>query len=446
MSTYVQTPISSLDYGYQYIFSNSLSGNLQSAVEMAVTYTIDEIKDTDKDILLLTYIFFAATMAVILFTVIVLIRPTINYTVKAKHDVLSIFLAVPSSFRREFRRSAAGIYQIVASQYDSRSEYDDDEDLPASSVGTAVHSTFTSISHLAGDRDHGRTKAQPASYRYFSARTARSDIARSDIARSDIESHRPEPSVAISLAHAQAADIETNTVQKSPSMSLRGPMVRPLFFLLTMASFFIVTIFVTMNICAKIEQAAVNVAVANLRNPRYQNSLSFAVQNIVTSKAVLAAVNPNDPLLLGPEFYDGSSQSLLEGRAASFAVMFGGSMNITSPLNDDLQNELMFKSVCEFPKDKAYELMPELADQPQLFRDCALIDNADLGLYGMISAFDEMLAPLTTARYSNGVSDVFTGVPGGSQLTYEEAINAALTFSKVRFYFVVLILLPSSLT
>jgi hypothetical protein len=187
----------------------------------------------------------------------------------------------------------------------------------------------------------------------------------------------------------------------------------------------------------KQEQAALNLYISNIRSPRFATSLVFATRNIVNSKGLIALTDPNSPLLLGDQFWVEASTGLAEGGAANFAVLFGGTQGITQPLNDDLQNQLLYNSVCDFPQEKAYELMPSLRDQPQVFRDCDVLNDGILhrGLFGAIQAFSDDIGPLTTQRYSLGLLDMILGFPIGSQLSLEEALMALVTYQSMNQLF-----------
>jgi ABC-type multidrug transport system fused ATPase/permease subunit len=45
-----------------------------------------------------------------------------------------------------------------------------------------------------------------------------------------------------------------------------------------------------------------------------------------------------------------------------------------------------------------------------------------------VQAFSDDVGPLTTAKYSLGFLDIILGFPAGSQLTFEEAVQAGVTY------------------
>jgi hypothetical protein len=202
-------------------------------------------------------------------------------------------------------------------------------------------------------------------------------------------------------------------------------MMRPMFLLLVIVTYFAVELAVGQTALSKTEAAARTIYVASLRAPRWQNALALAAQNVGTSHELLRIIDDRDPRLVGDDYWTGAAKALTEGREASFAVLFGHAMDIDDPFNDELQKQLMYENICDFPVDKAYELMPELREQPQLFRDCEVLESGILkrGLFGAMQTFDDIISPLTTYRYSLGIADLIQGIPVGSQLTTAEALE-----------------------
>jgi hypothetical protein len=460
--------------------ANSMSKHLPNAMELAVTLTLQEMKDTDARIILTTIIFFAVTVCLIVFTGIFLIRPTILYTQNRKNDVLKFFLSIEPSHRRHYRRAATRIYQSVNKNHDKHHIFLNDDDdvidnntnnnnnmkMHVDTDGDESHDAVTStgigatipsntgrrsvsgniIDDVADSRHvDGYKSASNRRYKYSSRYNVNNygntntNTAASPIPVININSI-PFNQAGFDGLNTTDGSIDDNSktnsnndipsTSASASVSSLGPMMRPLLFLLAMVVYFIVHLSVAYATLNNHEQAAQIVYTSNLRAPQLATALTFATRNIVSSKAMIAATDPHSALLLGPEFWVGSSEALEQGLDAHFAVLFGGVNGINSPMNNGLQNQLLFKSICNFPIEKAYELMPSLRSQPQVFRDCDILDSGILhrGLYAAVQAFSDDVGPLTTAKYSLGFLDIILGFPAGSQLTFEEAVQAGVTY------------------
>jgi hypothetical protein len=153
--------------------------------------------------------------------------------------------------------------------------------------------------------------------------------------------------------------------------------------------------------------------------------------NIATSKELIALSNPDDPLLKGPSFFDGSADALGRGREASYAVAFGRARGLRHSRYDALQEQLMYADVCAFPAAEALALMPELAAQPHVLSHCAAVADGVLqrGLASAVAQLDSELAPLTTARYSMAVAQLLYSVPVPTPLSPAEVMGAITSFT-----------------
>jgi hypothetical protein len=451
LSVFQNLPTSIDDIGYIYVIVNTLTDAVRVPLEKVVTITLDELSSVNHQLFIITVIFLVVSAALVILTVSLVLGPAVVYAEQAKLRVLNIFLAVPDVYRRQFRRSAMMIYQKVEKVRDGAVVHFDDIELEDDTALSAVTSSSNGQSqrqdrasvrysmtrastHLSSDNDNGSVNAAPATP------TAATPCHPNDGGKdSSADDGGRETMGSVYFETMRAKTGEEQPVKRTVSVwDLRGALVVPILFLILVCSFFIIQLIAINTVTAKQEQAALNVYIASTRSQRYQFALSFGLQNIATDKMLLAMLNPNDPLLKGPDFDVGSSRALAEGRAANFAVLFGNSLGINEPLNDMWQNKLMFESICEFPRERAYELMPSLRTQPQVFRDCDVLSDgvAHRGLYGMISSFDDDLAPLTSAKYSRGIATLlYPGVPITSELTPMEAYAALETFTKLNQLF-----------
>jgi hypothetical protein len=417
LSLYTKHTSSVHDIGYIFTIVNSLTGNLKQAFDAVTWLTVAELEDATDALFTRTLIFFVATIALILAGGVFLIAPAAAHAERSKLRILHIYRSVPTAAIRRFRRSAKHIFDAVSGDKSAAQDEDDPADGAAS--------TFTTLS-APGDKD--------ATARRYS--TARGHAA------GDWESGRgprsPAPQSREHLVRVEAAGGDRGGDGKVSLLSLKGALVN-VFVLLAVASVFYAVLLVSAADAAdKMGQAARVIAVANERSYNYQFALSFALQNIATSKDLLATINPNDPMLKGPEYYEGSAAALAAGREASFATSFGGALGIREPLNDELQVHLLYGDLCSLSVEHAYELLPALREQTQVFRDCEVLEDKVMehGLHAMISQFDDELGPLTTERYSLGIAQMlYPGFPISSPLTPEEMYGAVTTFNRLNQLF-----------
>jgi hypothetical protein len=211
-------------------------------------------------------------------------------------------------------------------------------------------------------------------------------------------------------------------------------MMRPLLLVVAFVLFLAVELVITHDATEDVEDYTLSLAYGGAVGPAYHQALTAAAMNIVSSKARIAAEDPDDPRLEGGDLWDEAAASLQEGRDSLFTLMFGGSQRLPQPVSNQWLDMLVYRDICVFPRDRALALMPELAGLPHVFEECGQ------GLHGMLVAVDDTIALLGSKRYSEAVADVVgsagTGTTGASsQLTSAEVTAAMSAYSSVNTLF-----------
>jgi hypothetical protein len=398
----------SRDMGYVYMAANARL--LPEALDTAVDRMRQEIAENDDRAYITIVAFFVAVVVALLGTGACLVWPAVRYTEQVKVDIVSIFEAVPLSQRRRFRRAAAALYQSVAGERDGAAAalYQDSPDadvvVPAGDSEAEAARAIAAYAHRTAPLEAATAKGEGA------------------------------PSVKRQSYDYRLTLGPADPDRRAPAFAtIARKFAWPVGFLFAMSAFFAAALILSSHAADRLEQAALAVATAHDREAFYFRALAYTAKNIETSQASTAAKSPQDPLVNGPPFWEAAAAALAQAQQAGFALLFGDPTMGLRARNDGFQEQLMFDGPCGFPRDRAYALVPALADATQAFSGCG--GAAERSLYALLAEVEDDMGVLASEAYSMAVADVIAGEPAGSPLTPAQADAAVESFAGLNALF-----------